>query len=137
MGVNAYNAYTIHYRTMEVIESLEGARSRGPYSGCCGFISLCGDADLNIIIRTSVDMWTLRHWNGQLYNNGCVTDICCRARFCVRTRSNNKAKFIVHGIILNLLNGAQVPTLTRLRRFSTLIYPVDTLPPKERALIFL
>ncbi len=40
-------------RCMEIIDELEAVR-RGPYTGSLGWISFCGDMDLNIIIRTFV-----------------------------------------------------------------------------------
>ncbi|GAB4346899.1 MAG: aminodeoxychorismate synthase component I [Candidatus Abyssubacteria bacterium] len=40
-------------RCMEIIDELEDVR-RGPYTGSLGWISFCGDMDLNIIIRTFV-----------------------------------------------------------------------------------
>jgi aminodeoxychorismate synthase component I len=45
-------------RCMEIIDALEPT-SRGPYTGSLGYISLSGDMDLNIIIRTLVvaDDW--------------------------------------------------------------------------------
>jgi para-aminobenzoate synthetase len=41
-------------RTMEILNEIEGGVSRGPYSGCLGYISLNGCMDMNIIIRSAV-----------------------------------------------------------------------------------
>ena len=41
-------------RTMEILDEIERGVSRGPYSGCLGYISLNGCMDMNIIIRSAV-----------------------------------------------------------------------------------
>ncbi|EED94438.1 para-aminobenzoate synthase and glutamine amidotransferase, a bifunctional enzyme-like protein [Thalassiosira pseudonana CCMP1335] len=42
------------HRTMEIINEIEQGVSRGPYSGCLGYISLNGCMDMNIVIRSAV-----------------------------------------------------------------------------------
>ena len=41
-------------RTMEILNKIEEVVSRGPYSGCLGYISLNGCMDMNIIIRSAI-----------------------------------------------------------------------------------
>lgn len=41
-------------RSIDILHNLELGYSRGPYSGCLGYISLDGSMDMNIIIRTAV-----------------------------------------------------------------------------------
>lgn len=41
-------------RTMEILERLEEGVSRGPYSGCLGYMSMNGSMDMNIVIRSAV-----------------------------------------------------------------------------------
>ena len=41
-------------RTMEILDELEQAQPRGPYSGCLGYISIDGCMDMNIVIRSAV-----------------------------------------------------------------------------------
>jgi len=41
-------------RTIEILEEIEEGVSRGPYSGCLGYISLNGCMDMNIVIRSAV-----------------------------------------------------------------------------------
>ena len=41
-------------RSMEILDEIEQGVSRGPYSGCLGYISLNGSMDMNIIIRSAI-----------------------------------------------------------------------------------
>ena len=41
-------------RSMEILDEIERGVSRGPYSGCLGYISLNGCMDMNIVIRSAI-----------------------------------------------------------------------------------
>ena len=41
-------------RTMEILHDMEEEVSRGPYSGCLGYISLNGCMDMNIVISSAM-----------------------------------------------------------------------------------
>ena len=41
-------------RTMDILYDMEEEVSRGPYSGCLGYISLKGCMDMNFFIRSTV-----------------------------------------------------------------------------------
>ena len=41
-------------RAMEILDEIERGVSRGPYSGCLGYISLNGCMDMNIVIRSAI-----------------------------------------------------------------------------------
>jgi para-aminobenzoate synthetase len=62
-------------RTMELIDSMEEGVSRGPYSGCLGYISLNGSMDMNIVIRTAVLTPADEHdaWNISIGAGGAIT----------------------------------------------------------------
>lgn len=62
-------------RTMELLDRMEEGASRGPYSGCMGYISLNGSMDMNIIIRTAV-LTPKEHddeWNVRVGAGGAIT----------------------------------------------------------------
>ncbi|KAI8060368.1 ADC synthase [Gongronella butleri] len=41
-------------RSVQLLDELEHQKPRGVYSGCLGYISLTGDMDFNVVIRTAV-----------------------------------------------------------------------------------
>merc|ERR1712087_163864 len=51
-------------RTMEILEEMEEGVSRGPYSGCLGYISLNGCMDMNIVIRSAILTPSMRKSDG-------------------------------------------------------------------------
>jgi para-aminobenzoate synthetase len=70
-------------RTMEILHKMEQGVSRGPYSGCLGYLSLNGCMDMNIVIRSAVltpDMTRMtaqgddKHvWNVSIGAGGAIT----------------------------------------------------------------
>jgi len=66
-------------RTMEILEEIEQGVSRGPYSGCLGYISLNGCMDMNIIIRSAIltpmhdDKNTASRWKASVGCGGAIT----------------------------------------------------------------
>lgn len=61
-------------RTMELLHEIEEGVSRGPYSGCLGYISVNGCMDMNIIIRTVVlGKDESDGWNVKVGAGGAIT----------------------------------------------------------------
>ena len=62
-------------RTMELLDQIEEGVSRGPYSGCLGYLSVNGSMDMNIIIRTAVLTPTenLDEWRVRVGAGGAIT----------------------------------------------------------------
>ena len=69
-------------RSMEILNDIEEGVSRGPYSGCLGYISLNGSMDMNIVIRsailTPIDKTTctiddLEEWKVSVGCGGAIT----------------------------------------------------------------
>lgn len=65
-------------RSMDILNDLELGFSRGPYSGCLGYISLDGSIDLNIVIRTAVvtpdpDVIEPNNWLVKIGAGGAIT----------------------------------------------------------------
>ena len=61
-------------RSMDLLNEMEMGKSRGPYSGCLGYISVNGCMDLNIIIRTAVLTESqISTWNLTIGAGGAIT----------------------------------------------------------------
>ena len=66
-------------RTMEILDEIEQGVSRGPYSGCLGYISLNGCMDMNIVIRSAVltpmssDDENVEAWKVSIGCGGAIT----------------------------------------------------------------
>ncbi|KAL7535762.1 hypothetical protein ACHAXR_006712 [Thalassiosira sp. AJA248-18] len=70
-------------RTMEILDEIEQGVSRGPYSGCLGYISLNGCMDMNIVIRSAVltpsnnhdddNEETIETWKASIGCGGAIT----------------------------------------------------------------
>ncbi len=67
-------------RSVDILDELELGSSRGPYSGCLGYISLNGSMDMNIIIRTAVvtpsnvvDTNEILSWDVMIGAGGAIT----------------------------------------------------------------
>jgi len=71
-------------RTMEILEEIEEGVSRGPYSGCLGYISLNGCMDMNIVIRSAIltqskkdhsdeEETTMETWKASIGCGGAIT----------------------------------------------------------------
>jgi len=68
-------------RTMEILDEIEQGVSRGPYSGCLGYISLNGCMDMNIVIRSAIltpvktQDSTSESWKASIGCGGAVTHL--------------------------------------------------------------
>lgn len=60
-------------RSMEILHELEEGVSRGPYSGCLGYISLNGSMDMNIVIRSAVLTHEDDDWRVRIGAGGAIT----------------------------------------------------------------
>lgn len=63
-------------RTTELLAEIENFESRGPYSGCLGYISLNGAMDMNIIIRSAIltrDVPEQNEWLVRIGAGGAIT----------------------------------------------------------------
>ena len=62
-------------RTMDLLNAMEEGVSRGPYSGCLGYISLNGSMDMNIVIRTAIltPASETDAWNVSIGAGGAIT----------------------------------------------------------------
>jgi len=63
-------------RTMELLHDLERHQNRGPYSGCLGYISVDGQMDMNIIIRSAIlTQKEEEGWNVRIGAGGAITGL--------------------------------------------------------------
>ena len=60
-------------RTMEILHDMEEGVSRGPYSGCLGYLSLNGRMDMNIVIRSAVLTPDNNNWKVSIGAGGAIT----------------------------------------------------------------
>lgn len=74
------------HRTMEILDEIEQGVSRGPYSGCLGYISLNGCMDMNIVIRTAI----LTHSEGRHSAEQWKASIGCGGAITALSNSNDE-----------------------------------------------
>ena len=60
-------------RSVDILDGIEQGVSRGPYSGCLGYISLDGCMDMNIVIRTAILTTSKNSWDVNIGAGGAIT----------------------------------------------------------------
>mmetsp|Transcript_26244 Transcript_26244/g.39336 ORF Transcript_26244/g.39336 Transcript_26244/m.39336 type:complete len:153 (+) Transcript_26244:33-491(+) len=84
-------------RSIDILNEMELEKSRGPYSGCLGYISLNGCMDMNIVIRTAIltpgNTTTNANTKEGSNSDGCSWDIAIGAGGAITALSESEDEF--------------------------------------------